>query len=84
MALDGLFATGTGFALGGKTDLEGSEMEATIREARMAAGAGNLTQHEEMITSARYVANNLLSELPGIAFGLITLVYIISTLIALR
>ena len=59
-------------------------MEATIREARLATGAGNFTQHEEVITSARYVANNLLSELPGIAFGLITLVYIVSSLIALR
>ncbi len=63
-------------------------MEATIRERRLATGegtlAGNFTEREAVVTSARYVANNLLSELPGIAFGLITLVYIVSSLIALR
>ena len=63
-------------------------MEATIRERRLATGAGtlagNFAEREANLTSARYVANNLLSELPGIAFGLITLVYIVSSLIALR
>jgi len=63
-------------------------MEATIRERRLATAertlAGNFTERETATTSARYVANNLLSELPGIAFGLITLVYIVSSLIALR
>ncbi|MFI5352234.1 MAG: hypothetical protein ACHQZS_04650 [Candidatus Binatales bacterium] len=63
-------------------------MEATIRERRLATGegtlAGNFAGREELVSSARYVANNLLSELPGIAFGLITLVYIVSSLIALR
>jgi ABC-type phosphate transport system permease subunit len=63
-------------------------MEATIRERRLATGegtlAGNFAEREAMTTSARFVANNLLSELPGIAFGLITLVYIVSSLIALR
>ncbi len=61
-------------------------MEATIRERRLATGEGTLAgnEREAIATSARYVANNLLSELPGIAFGLITLVYIVSSLIALR
>jgi hypothetical protein len=56
-------------------------MEATIREAGLVA---NLDEREEGITSARYAASNLLSELPGVAFGLITLVYLVSTLIALN
>jgi len=63
-------------------------MEATIRERRLATAegtlAGSFVEHEAIASSARYVANNLLSELPGIAFGLITLVYIVSSLIALR
>ncbi len=63
-------------------------MEATIRETRLATAegrlAGNFAEREAVVSSARYVANNLLSELPGIAFGLITLFYIVSSLIALR
>ncbi len=57
-------------------------MEATIKEARL-VGAGNLADRDETVTSARYAESNLLSELPGVAFGLITLVYIIGTFAAL-
>ena len=56
-------------------------MEATIREARLAEVA-NLVDGE-IETSVRYAENNMLSELPGIAFGLITLAYIVGSLIAL-
>lgn len=56
-------------------------MEAAIREARLAAV--NVAAQNETADSIRYAENNLLSELPGIAFGLITLVYIVSSLIAL-
>jgi len=57
-------------------------MEATIREARMAAAA-SLAGRDETLSSVRYAESNLLSELPGIAFGLITLVYIAGTFAAL-
>ena len=57
-------------------------MEATIRETGMAA-APKLAERDETPSSVRYAESNLLSELPGIAFGLITLVYIIGTFSAL-
>ena len=57
-------------------------MEATIRKARMAAEA-RLAGSAETLSSVRYAESNLLSELPGIAFGLITLVYIIGAFAAL-
>jgi hypothetical protein len=66
-------------ALTGKTAREGRKMEATIREARL---AGNFAEREEVVTSARYAENNLLSELPGIAFGLITPPYGLALLMA--
>ncbi len=57
-------------------------MEATIREARMAGGA-RLAVRDETPSSVRYAESNLLSELPGIAFGLITLIYIVGAFSAL-
>ncbi len=57
-------------------------MEATIREARM-AGEARLAASNETLSSVRYAESNLLSELPGIAFGLITLVYIFGAFSAL-
>ena len=74
------FPVGIEVALKGKTEREGRKMEATIREARL---AGNFAEREEVVASTRYAENNLLSELPGIAFGLITLAYIIGAFVAL-
>jgi hypothetical protein len=56
-------------------------MEATIREVRVnrAAGAAN----DDARGSAHYAENNLLSELPGLAIGLVTLIYIATSLAAL-
>jgi hypothetical protein len=57
-------------------------MEATIREARLAnvmVGAESMGSE----SAARYAENSFLSELPGIAFGLITLAYIVGSLITL-
>jgi len=48
----------------------------------MAAGA-RPAGCDETLSSVRYAESNLLSELPGIAFGLITLVYIIGAFAAL-
>jgi hypothetical protein len=56
-------------------------MEATIREARM-NGAANVA-NDAARSSAHYADNNLLSELPGLAIGLVTLVYIATSLAAL-
>jgi hypothetical protein len=57
-------------------------MEATIREARVAA-AERATLRDEITGSVRYAENAFLSELPGMVFGLITLVYIVSSLVHL-
>jgi hypothetical protein len=57
-------------------------MEATIREATMA----NVMAGAELVgteSAVRYAENSFLSELPGIAFGLITLAYIVGSLITL-
>ena len=56
-------------------------MEATMREARL-GDVANFAEEDGM-TSVRYAGNNMLSELPGIVFGLITLAYIVSSLVAL-
>ncbi len=77
------FLDGTGFAFNpGRTIWKEIQMEATIKEARMAAEA-RLVRGDETLSSVRYAESNLLSELPGIAFGLITLVYILGTFAAL-
>ncbi len=57
-------------------------MEATIRDTRI-AGAARKPGQDDAMSSVRYAESNLLSELPGIAFGLITLVYIVGSLAAL-
>jgi hypothetical protein len=51
-------------------------------EARLTAIAG-VAEQDETAESLRFAQNNLLSELPGVAFGLITLAYIVTSLIAL-
>jgi hypothetical protein len=56
-------------------------MNTTINEVRIAG----ITKSEETQSSeaVRYAQNSLLSELPGLVFGVITLGYIVSSLIAL-
>jgi hypothetical protein len=55
-------------------------MNATTNEVRM---AGLAREGKASTDSTRYAENAMLTELPGIAFGLLTLVYIVSSLLAL-
>lgn len=55
-------------------------MNATTNEVRL-AGIGNANEAAES-TGIRLAHNGLLSELPGMVFGLITLGYIVSSLLA--
>jgi len=57
-------------------------MNATTNEARLAVVA-NVNEAVEATAGTRLAQNSLLSELPGVVFGLITLGYIISSLVAL-
>jgi ABC-type phosphate transport system permease subunit len=57
-------------------------MNATTNEVRL-AGIENTNQAAELTAGTRFAQNSLLSELPGIVFGLITLGYIVSSLVAL-
>jgi len=57
-------------------------MNATTNEARL-AGIANANQAAESTDGIRLAQNSLLSELPGAVFGLITLGYVISSLLAL-
>jgi hypothetical protein len=59
----------------------GTKMNATVNEVRL-AGLTNNNEASET-TATRVAQNSLLSELPGIVFGLITLGYVISSLVAL-
>ncbi|HEY6419577.1 MAG TPA: hypothetical protein VIX59_11280 [Candidatus Binataceae bacterium] len=55
-------------------------MNATTTEARMAV----MAQEEKASTSAvHYAQNAMLSELPGVVFALLTLGYVVSSLVAL-
>lgn len=56
-------------------------MNATINEAKLTG----ITKSAETESSEgiRYAQNSLLNELPGLVFGLITLGYIVSSLLAL-
>lgn len=56
-------------------------MNATTNEATLAVIANN--EEVEATAGTRLAQNSLLSELPGIVFGLITLGYVISSLVAL-
>ena len=56
-------------------------MNATINEARLTGFTK--TTETEASEGTRYAQNSLLSELPGLVFGLITLGYIVSSLLAL-
>ena len=57
-------------------------MNATTNQARLAA-VTNVNGATEATAGTRLAQNSLLSELPGIVFGLITLGYVVSSLIAL-
>jgi hypothetical protein len=54
----------------------------TTNEARL-AGFNNVTEQTESTESTRYAQNAFLTELPGVVFGLLTLGYIVSSLISL-
>jgi hypothetical protein len=55
-------------------------MNATTNEVRL---AGLTNEATEATAGTRLAQNTLLSELPGIVFGLITLGYVISSLVGL-
>jgi hypothetical protein len=57
-------------------------MNATTNEATLNAITSN-NEVVEATAGTRLAQNSLLSELPGIVFGLITLGYIVSSLVAL-
>ena len=57
-------------------------MNATTNEATLNA-ITNTNETVEATAGIRLAQNSLLSELPGIVFGLITLGYVISSLVAL-
>ena len=57
-------------------------MNATTNQATIAV-VRNSNEATEATAATRLAQNSLLSELPGIVFGLITLGYIVSSLIAL-
>ena len=57
-------------------------MNATTNEATL-NGIVNTNEVVEATAGTRLAQNSLLSELPGIVFGLITLGYVISSLVAL-
>jgi hypothetical protein len=56
-------------------------MNATTNEVRLTGI--NTNEAVEATAGTRLAQNSLLSELPGIVFGLITLGYVISSLVAL-
>ena len=57
-------------------------MNATTNQATIAV-VRNSNEATEATAGTRLAQNSLLSELPGIVFGLITLGYIVSSLVAL-
>jgi hypothetical protein len=57
-------------------------MNATTNEATLAV-LTNTNEAAESTVGTRLAQNSLLSELPGIVFGVITLGYIVSSLLAL-
>jgi hypothetical protein len=56
-------------------------MNATTNEATLTVLNSN--EATEATTGTRLAQNSLLSELPGVVFGLLTLGYVVSSLIAL-
>ncbi len=58
-------------------------MNATTTNRAKLAGVNRAAEQAAPTDSMRMVQNGFLTELPGVAFGLITLLYIVSSLIAL-
>ena len=58
-------------------------MNATTTNQARIAGYNRATDEAAPNDHIRFAQNSLLTELPGIAFGLITLLYIVSSLITL-
>jgi hypothetical protein len=58
-------------------------MNATTTNEVRFAGIVNTNETTEATSGTRLAQNSLLSELPGLVFGLITLGYIVSSLVAL-
>jgi len=57
-------------------------MNATTNEARL-AGIGSINQAAAVSDVTRLAQYNMLNELPGAVFGLITVAYIVGSLLAL-
>ena len=57
-------------------------MNATTNEARL-AGIGSINQPAAVSDVTRLAQYNMLNELPGAIFGLITVAYIVGSLLAL-
>jgi len=57
-------------------------MNATTNEARL-AGIGSINQPAPVSDVTRLAQYNMLNELPGAVFGLITVAYIVGSLLAL-
>ena len=57
-------------------------MNATTNEARL-AGIGSINQAAAVSGVTRLAQYNMLNELPGAVFGLITVAYIVGSLLAL-
>jgi hypothetical protein len=64
------------------TQREDKKMNANTNEATLGM-ITNTNETAEATAGTRLAQNSLLSELPGIVFGLITLGYIVSSLVAL-
>jgi hypothetical protein len=58
------------------------KMNATTNEARLAVVA-NVNEAAEATAGTRLAQNSLLSELPGVVFAVLTLGYVVSSLLAL-
>lgn len=57
-------------------------MNATTNQARL-AGIASIDQAAAISDAARLAQYNLLNEIPGAIFGMITVVYIVGSLLAL-
>jgi hypothetical protein len=63
--------------------MEGFAMDAMTNRARIAQIPRATETYEDGNDLIRHAQGTFLDELPGVAFALITLVYLVSTLIAL-
>jgi len=58
-------------------------MNATTNEARL-AGIGAVVERESVSDAMRSAQYNILNEAPGAVFGIITVLYIVTSLLALH